>query len=351
MTAMYSVLHMFVDGVCAYAMFGTFLKQEQGYFYVLIYNFCAFALQMPFGAALDLLHAKSGKQFSFVVAGMGVALTFAGAVTHPVILGIGNALFHVGGGVGTIFEDERKNRRGRGLGVFVAPGALGLYLGMLLAKNGAGAGWLYGAGVFMALVCVGAACRLWRGGRQPVATQDVPSGGAIPLAACLFLVVVLRSYIGMAVTFPWKTTVFAAALSTLAIVLGKAAGGFLAAQFGGLRTAVVSLSAAAVFYLFSGFMPAGVAAWFLFNMTMPVTLYLLVRRLPRLPGFSFGLLTFGLFLGFLPEYYGLRIWQNSSMIGCVGSVISLLILAAGIFRGNSDIDSEAVSSRSVKSSK
>lgn len=28
MTAMYSVLHMFVDGVCAFAMFGTILKQE-----------------------------------------------------------------------------------------------------------------------------------------------------------------------------------------------------------------------------------------------------------------------------------------------------------------------------------
>ena len=145
---------MFVDGVCAFAMFGTFLKQEQGYFYVLVYNFCAFALQMPFGAALDLLHAKSGKQLSFVVAGMGVVLTLIGTVTHPVILGIGNALFHVGGGVGTIREDERKGWRGRGLGVFVAPGALGLYLGMQLAKNEAGMEWLFGAGFIMMIFCV-----------------------------------------------------------------------------------------------------------------------------------------------------------------------------------------------------
>lgn len=358
MTAMYSVLHMFVDGVCAFAMFGAFLKQEQGYFYVLVYNFCAFALQMPFGAALDLLHAKSGKQLSFAAAGMGVAFTLIGAVTHPVILGIGNALFHIGGGVGTIHEDERKGWRGRGLGVFVAPGALGLYLGMQLAKNGAGMEWLFGAGLILAIICVGTACRLWCGGKRLMAAglsavdrvhtettgdcgkgimadrvgQGIFSGGVISLAACMFLVVILRSYIGMTVTFPWKTTAFAAAISTLAIVFGKAAGGFAAAGFGFLKTAVVSLSGAAFLYLFSGFMPAGAAALFLFNMTMPLTLYLLIRRLPQLPGFSFGFLTFGLFLGFLPEYFGLRTLQNGSMIGCVGSIISLLILAAGISR-------------------
>lgn len=355
MTAIYSVLHMLVDGVCAFAMFGTFLEQEQGYFYVLIYNFCAFALQMPLGAMLDLLHVKSGKHLSFAAAAMGVALTLVGAVTHPAILGIGNALFHVGGGVGTIREDERRGWRGRGLGVFVAPGALGLYLGMLLAQNGAGVGWLYSAGGFMAIVCVGTVCRLWHDGKRLApadapAVQGVLSGNAILLTACLFLVVALRSYIGMAVTFPWKITTSAAVLSTLAIVFGKVAGGFLAAQLGCLRTALVSLLPAAVLYLFSGFMPAGVAAQFLFNMTMPVTLYLLIRRLPQLPGFSFGLLTFGLFLGFLPEYCGLHIWKGSGIIGCMGSIISLLILAAGVLRGHSDIDGQAVSPRSVQSS-
>ena len=73
-------------------------------------------------------------------------------------------------------------------------------------------------------------------------------------------------------------------------------------------------------------MPMGILALFLFNMTMPVTLYLLIRRLPSYPGFSFGFLTFGLFLGFLPAYLELPTWQNSSMIGCVGSLASLLIL-------------------------
>ncbi|MDE7224401.1 MAG: hypothetical protein K2O34_11570, partial [Acetatifactor sp.] len=240
MTAMYSVLHMFVDGVCAFAMFGTFLEQEQGYFYVLVYNFCAFALQMPFGAVLDLQHAKDRKYIPLIAASTGVVLTLAGAVTHPAVLGIGNALFHIGGGVGTIQEDERKGWRGRGLGVFVAPGALGLYLGMQLVRNGAGMAWLCGAGAFMAVVCGSMVYGQRRSRMEAAAAGDpVQSGplkGAIPLAVCMFLVVVLRSYIGMSVSFPWKTTTFAVAVSTLAIVCGKAAGGFLAVRLGLLKT-------------------------------------------------------------------------------------------------------------------
>lgn len=347
MTAIYSLLHVLVDGVCAYAMFGSFLVRPQGYDDVLTYNFCAFALQMPFGAALDLLNPRRGEILPFCTACMGVALTLVGAFTHPALLGIGNALFHVGGGVGTIFEDREKGWQGRGLGVFVAPGALGLYLGTLLAKNGAGIGWLWGVGVFMLLVCAGTAVmvsgavrglsrdssksRLRAGAVDVEDAARLASGAAVlPLAACLLFVVILRSHVGMTVTFPWKTTALAGFLATLAAAAGKAAGGFLAAGFGLLRTILLSLTAAAVCYLLSGCVVFGIAALFLFNVTMPVTLYLLVCWLPRLPGFSFGLLTFGLFLGFLPAYFGASAGQDSNVAGCIGSMVSLVLLTCGI---------------------
>lgn len=355
-TAFYSLLHVLVDGVCAFAMFGTFLVRPQGYDNVLTYNFCAFALQMPLGAALDVLNPRRGKVLPLATACMGVALTLVGAFTHPALLGIGNALFHVGGGVGTIFEDREKGWQGRGLGVFVAPGALGLYLGALLAKNGAGIGWLWGVGAFMLLACAGAAGRVFvrgsaRGSSQggsragtadvahPVSCpvrapskNGVHSGatGVLPLAACLLLVVILRSHIGMTVTFPWKTTALAGFFAALAVAAGKAAGGFWTVGLGSLRTILLSLAAAAVCYLFSGYAVFGLAALFLFNVTMPVTLYLLVRRLPRLPGFSFGLLTFGLFLGFLPAYFGVAAEQDGNVAGCIGSMVSLVILVCGI---------------------
>ena len=92
MTFFYSVLHLLVDGVCALAMFGSFLGREDGYFYILVYNFCAFALQMPFGVVLDSLQERERgwRDFACLMAGTGVLCTLAGAVTHPAVLGIGN---------------------------------------------------------------------------------------------------------------------------------------------------------------------------------------------------------------------------------------------------------------------
>ena len=152
MTAIYSVLHLLVDGMCALAMFGRFLPRGNGHLYILLYNFCAFSLQMPFGVALDAL-CGSGKErrgeVPFLFAAAGVLCTIAGVFTHPVILGIGNALFHVGGGVGTIREDTAKGQKGRWLGIFVAPGALGLYLGTLSGKNGSWNLWIPGTGILM----------------------------------------------------------------------------------------------------------------------------------------------------------------------------------------------------------
>ena len=49
MTRWYSLLHLMVDVVCAFAMFGSFLTSQNQPMDFLLYNFCAFALQMPLG--------------------------------------------------------------------------------------------------------------------------------------------------------------------------------------------------------------------------------------------------------------------------------------------------------------
>lgn len=67
-------------------------------------------------------------------------------------------------------------------------------------------------------------------------------------------------------------------------------------------------------------------------MTMPITLYLMICQFPNMPGFSFGFLTFGLFLGFLPACFGLSAGSDGHVAACVGSVLSLIILYAGIHR-------------------
>ncbi len=346
MAIRYAVLHMLVDGLCALAMFGTFLLQKNGYFYIFLYNFCAFALQMPFGVMLDLLCAKFQKgktDWPFLTVLAGVVCTIIGAATHPAVLGIGNALFHVGGGVGTIREDREKNYRGRGLGIFVAPGAPGLYLGTLAAESRGKTVLFTLISFLMLFLCCGILykrrcsigfCRPASGAQSTEAEKSFR--GYICLSVCCLAVVMLRSYIGMAVTFSWKTGIAAGMAAVLAIVGGKAAGGFFAAGYGCKKTVIVSLLAAAVCYLYSEIPAAGILALFLFNMTMPVTLYLMICRLPQMPGFAFGFLTFALFLGFLPKYFQWQPVISSNILGCMGSIISLTVLAAGIYAGGRD---------------
>ena len=129
--------------------------------------------------------------------------------------------------------------------------------------------------------------------------------------------------------FPWKTGFRAGLLAVLMVVGGKAAGGFASARYGMRMTTTVSLGLAGICYLCSAAMLPGLAALFLFNMTMPITLYWLVRSMPRMPGFAFGLLTFALFLGFLPTYFGVAAAVDGPVLGCAGSVLSMLLLTAG----------------------
>ena len=317
MTGLYSILHFLVDGVCAWAMLGRLSGDYGG---ILIYNFCAFAMQLPLGAVLDRLE---GRKTPLRIAALGCCLTLLGAFTGPAVLGIGNALFHVGGGVDVIREDAEKGLSGQALGVFVAPGALGLFLGGLIGQSSPLL--LIPAGLAMALLL-----RPIRGseGALPEPTRKHP----LWLFAACFAVVVLRSHVGMTAVFPWKSGVLAF-LAVAAVVLGKMAGGVLAARFGPKGTTVLSLSLAAAGFLLGDYPFFGLLALLCFNMTMPLTLYALWRRFPANPGACFGSLTLALFLGFLPTYFGLEL----PIGGAPGSVLSLILLWKAVDDDASDL--------------
>ena len=331
LTGVYSAMHFLVDFLCAWAMFGFYQSGSDAYLNILIYNFCAFALQMPFGTLMDLLTARAQKKkwLALGCASLGAILTAVGTLTHPAVLGVGYALFQVGGGLDVIQEDFSRNRAGRNLGIFVAPGALGLYFGTQLGK---------GAISFVPLIATGALLAIFvillvRGKQKQ--TQEVSAGNIskvrnIPiLVLCCFVVVILRSFTGFAAGFQWKSVAILGFLAVVMTAGGKAAGGFLSARFGPAKTMTVTLLLAAVCFLLGDHAVFGLAALLLFNMSMPVTLYLLAQHLPNLPGFSFGLLTFGLFLGFLPVYFGVSLPVSSGVIGAIGSLVSAGLMVVG----------------------
>ncbi len=341
MTALYAVLHFLTDGLCAFAMFGRFMAKDQWYLYLLIYNFCAFALQLPLGTLMDVLRSRDpskGRVMASCCAIAGLLITFTGAFTHPAVLGTGNALFHVGGGIGTMDEDREKRKKGALLGVFVSPGAVGLYLGTVAGKAIISRYYLWACLGFLLLFVCGSMLLIMKTQKSRTAemfsaeiVQNKTDIRTVIAAFLLFSVVVIRSYTGLTGSFSWKQGFFMGLMAVLALTSGKTAGGIVSARFGMLKTMVVSLLLAAGCYLLSDKAVPGLLALFLFNMTMPVTLYMLAERFPCLPGFSFGLLTLALFLGFFPVWLE-KTWPvSTSKMGAVMSLVSLGLLVLGLF--------------------
>lgn len=297
----YSAAHFFVDFACALLLLSS--GRAGGPEGFLLYNYCAFALQMPLGILADRLDKNAG----LAALGCGlVAAAFAlpaAPLALAVVAGVGNALFHVGGGVDVLGDGCG---RASSLGIFVSPGALGLFAGSALAGVFPGV-----CAVLLLALCAGAILfvarlygRLRRSGNAALCLRGVLGPRRRPAAllavAGLVLVVVLRSYVGLAVQMPWQAADGWSFAAVLAVVLGKCAGGLAADRFGARRAGPASLLAAGALFLLGENPLAGTAALFLFNMTMPMTLSALARLLPGAKGLAFGLTTFALFLGFLP---------------------------------------------------
>ena len=140
----YSLGHFWVDFSCALLMFSRLSGQSGWALCVLLYNFCAFALQMPVGLLADRWERKGR------TAALGCGLAALGWVLPPflaaVIAGVGNACFHVGGGIQVLNDG---GDRAAPLGVFVSPGAFGIFFGTLLGSRSAFPGWLTGVGLLL----------------------------------------------------------------------------------------------------------------------------------------------------------------------------------------------------------
>ena len=292
-----SAAHLCVDLSCAALFFGWLDKSADWWLYMVLYNGCAFALQLPLGLVAD----RVDRNLPFAAAGCAlVAVSFlltASPLPATVICGLGNGMFHVGGGLEVLNDSDKASP----LGIFVSPGAVGLYVGTILASRFVGFGWALS--LLMLLVALGL---LLAGKWGPVThnspiSLDLAKGDMLSLL-CLFLVVVLRSWLGSG-AFSTGDAQVPGLIPVLCLALGKAAGGFLGDRLELRRTAVLSLGLTSVLL----FLPQGyltLAALFLFNMTMPLTLMEAARLLPGAKGGAFGLLTCALFVGMVPRFIG-----------------------------------------------
>lgn len=249
-------------------------------------------------------------------------------IAMSLLLGLGNALFHVGAGVRVLQMGERMTP----LGIFVSTGAFGICLGGIFcdtltssyASDATGVLTLFS--FIVLLLSFAAAAVVLMAAKLDSLNIDIHKNGQTGVREAilktkwdivgnftqtktwnagiiflLFLVVALRSFQGSFVRFSWNTGIPITLLFALCIVAGKALGGILADCFG-VPLSLLPLLLSALLFLQSEKILFGLGAILLFQTTMPITLSLMYRQLPGLPGTAFGLLSFALFVGYLPKY-------------------------------------------------
>lgn len=334
-TVIYAGLHFLVDFCCAFFIFNFLGNTTHFYGYLFVYNFCAFALQMPVGLLADKVNRNvllaaigcvlTGTTFLLpILSGAGWSWNIFVQVIAVVLAGLGNCFFHIGGGIEILNLGGEKLTP---LGIFVSPGAIGIYLGSILGK---GENFiLIPVAVILGgiLLCVWnyITRKSWYSNNEVVGLEQ-GTGNSVLIAAilCLVLVVCLRSHLGMIFSFPWKRTVLGGILALCGVVGGKAAGGCLADKIGIPKAAFGSLALAALLFCFAREAMTGILGLFFFNMSMPITLFMASKLLNKSKGFAFGILTFAIFLGYLPVYFGYEAGSSFQMV--LFSLISIVLL-------------------------
>lgn len=327
-----SVTHAAVDFCCA-ALFFSMNRGENAWICMVLYNACAFLMQLPLGLLADRLNTN------LPFAAMGCMFVAAACLLrfYPlpavIIAGLGNGAFHVGGGIEVLNDSGEKAGP---LGVFVSPGAIGLYLGKFYADKLSPLPFIMPC----VMLAFGAAIILVSFkkerfvSRNPELEVTLPKGGLLPLIA-LFIVVALRSFMGTTDAFSagdylsGLSPLWAGLVPVLLLAFGKAAGGFAADAVGTKLASVVSLGLCAAGLLFPFHPIVKLAALFLFNMTMPITLYASARLLKNARGTAFGLLTAALYIGCVPYFLAGAV-SLSNYVSALLAFASLILLLAGL---------------------
>ena len=302
---------------------------------ILLYDVVAFAFQLPVGIALDKLDKNSSAaMLSYALVSGGVVLSLVPVEflewLAVLLLAVGNALFHCAGGL-CVLNISQKHAGPSG--IFIATGAVGVFLGTLSAQYGR----LQVAFSLLVLLFLCASItrvvqkvnkKYWNIHNVPFAIPELPSHTLIAIAL-LSLVVALRSYVGMVIAFPWKSEVLLLGFSIFAVFAGKALGGVVADRIGFRTTAIFSLIVAATLFAPSWEIPVmGLLGVFFFNFTMSITLASLANILPNAKGTAFGLASFSLAVGALPALAGFRIEHPAMLSGI--SLVSALALGVGL---------------------
>jgi FSR family fosmidomycin resistance protein-like MFS transporter len=318
--------HALVDATCAGIIFNMSNIQTISalkFFYLaILYNLLAFGLQPFIGLISDKL--QTPRFFTI----LGCIIIAVSTIVFPVsnsfgicFAGLGNAVFHIGGGSVSL---NLTPKRASAPGIFVAPGALGLFIGTIIGKSGYFIGWPFALSLIIFCIMINIIS-------IPKINYDRQGNkvefNLLRLIVLLLLIsIAVRSLVGLSLVFPWKSNMILLVILTLAVVLGKALGGILADRFGWIEVSIIALLISSPLISFGSVNPYfAITGVFLFNMTMPVTLVAISNMFAGRPGFSFGLTCLALIIGAFPTFIGSKNVFNSSW-----SILVVILLTATI---------------------
>ena len=307
-TIIASATHLFVDCLCVCALYllSAVHSREDIITALLTYNVIAFCSQPLTGIVADrmsdrkiLLHASMILLATAVIITDFCPLHHAAPLATAIVLGVGNSLFHVWGGKETALAS---NNDIVSLGIFVAPGAMGLSIGYLFHSQQL----LYAS--IAAVMLLSAAYTHMNNthdstSRQTVAKENPKEYSltfTLSAMAAITAIVVMRSFAGeefSAATVKSDALIFIiGAMSTI----GKIAGGIMTKQMGLKGTIAILLAATALCYpLRHTGICAVLCGLFFINCTMPITLYFANKILKGKEGLAFGILAAALIPGYL----------------------------------------------------
>lgn len=340
----YTISHLLVDLICFLTLFGRYdglvSSPLVGF---LAYNVVAFGLQpllghindvykkLPLGAIGCLLLAIGALPFELLLPNVSEGGKLLSVTLSLGLCALGNAMFHVGGGIDTLVKSGGKMWKS---GVFVSTGAIGVALGTLFADA------LYSSESIIlfllpsavALLLAAAICLLCRPETEPEyakADMDVSNGrlGTWLVIALCFFSIAIRSYGGSLFSPTWKSGLWLALLPALCAAAGKASGGFIADKLGARTVGVISLLLSVPLFFFGrGNILISAAGIILFNMSMSITLAAIYSRLQNSPGLAFGITTLALLLGSLPLAFFAVGGQTAAILTAALTIVSAACL-------------------------
>ncbi len=308
--------------------------------YVVIYSIIGFGGQLPLGFWVD--YKKKLAPFanaSLLLLPLAICLYLISPEAGIVVSGIASAFVHVtGGAICLLTESGNKDRTRKAglLGVFTAPGVLGLTLGGVLGQYSS----LLLLPVVIMTLLVG-----WRIVRSGMPGYRYQGGGVSELDSHdwimlgILLIMCFRSFIFDVISHISNDFEQGALIIGLSAFGGKIIGGFIADRVGWKRFVYITLPLALLLFQFGRdniyAMGFGIAC---LQSSVPVTLMLMGRSIPLYPATAAAMsLGTSIALAGLPLYmmnagsYVLGAFGNGSITGLLYAVLFICWVLADRF--------------------